>query len=87
MRKWEVYFGLWTTNFMITPWMTLFPELNVNDFDGFYPNNSQRFWIIIIMHEGIWCGKKTRFGWDFTFAGMENIASVNYYYTDGFVFK
>lgn len=87
MRKWEVYFGLWTTNFMITPWMTLFLELNVNDFDGFCPNNSQQFWIIVIMHEGIWCGTKNWSSWDFAFTGMETIASVNYYYIDAVCFE
>jgi hypothetical protein len=31
---------------MITPQMTLFLELNVNDFDVFHPNNSKQFCVI-----------------------------------------
>lgn len=82
MRRWEVYFGLWTTNFMITPCITLFLELNVNDFDGFCPSYSQQFWITIIKYEGIWCGTKNWSNSDLVSAGMEVATSVNYYYID-----
>ena len=86
MRKWEVYFGLQTTSFMITPWMTLFLELNVKDFDGLCPNNSQQFWIINYNGCENFMWYQNWSSWNLAFAGMEAVASVNHHYIDAICF-
>lgn len=67
--------------------LTLFLQLNVNDFECYGPNDSQQFWIIMIMHEGVLCDTKNWSSGDLAFAEMIAVAPVSHFYIPAICFQ